>query len=242
MLIYVEDDTQLSSESWLVSIPIDDEASMQDLVNKIDVIFWRLFGVYNLVYASKMLPTYSSQERKIEKIKDYLVNEAKVKVRRKIGGNYIDHYKKILSLTNGVKLNPALLHPDCSIIHRQKVLSIDFISNSESKSPPLQKKISDFFVHKPKSPKRKFEESKQDQAAKEQAIEKLEQEKIDLEKQNEELKSELNKECIICFDKPQDSVILLCGHVCSCFDCASNLKECPICRHRIVRITRLFFT
>uniref|UniRef100_T1ITY3 RING-type E3 ubiquitin transferase n=1 Tax=Strigamia maritima TaxID=126957 RepID=T1ITY3_STRMM len=40
--------------------------------------------------------------------------------------------------------------------------------------------------------------------------------------------------CVICLANPREVVILDCGHVCCCADCAQNLSTgCPICRQPI---------
>ena len=39
-----------------------------------------------------------------------------------------------------------------------------------------------------------------------------------------------NKTCIICFDKEINTLISNCGHLGCCFECASNMNTCPICR------------
>ncbi|XP_002738165.1 protein neuralized-like [Saccoglossus kowalevskii] len=43
------------------------------------------------------------------------------------------------------------------------------------------------------------------------------------------------EECVICYDRPVDSVIYTCGHMCLCHPCGVKLKQqagavCPICR------------
>jgi len=49
-----------------------------------------------------------------------------------------------------------------------------------------------------------------------------------------------NKECKICFDTTIDCVLLPCGHMCACYGCAEQLKNCPICRGRITQVQRVF--
>ena len=45
-------------------------------------------------------------------------------------------------------------------------------------------------------------------------------------------------------DEPINSVILECGHMATCIDCAKKLlelkNECPVCRDRIIRVIRVF--
>ncbi|XP_072163800.1 mitochondrial ubiquitin ligase activator of NFKB 1-like [Diadema setosum] len=48
--------------------------------------------------------------------------------------------------------------------------------------------------------------------------------------------------CAICLSHPRDCVLLNCGHVCACSECAIALQppQCPICRDRIARIVPLY--
>ena len=43
------------------------------------------------------------------------------------------------------------------------------------------------------------------------------------------------KECTMCWEKEPDTVLLECGHICLCSNCAPNAKDCPLCRKSIVR-------
>ena len=50
-------------------------------------------------------------------------------------------------------------------------------------------------------------------------------------------------ECIICFQQTPDSVILTCGHIVCCFNCAvivsKNIpNQCPVCRHPITKLVK----
>jgi hypothetical protein len=38
-------------------------------------------------------------------------------------------------------------------------------------------------------------------------------------------------ECVICMDKPIDSVITTCGHSAVCLQCGATIAQCPICRN-----------
>ncbi len=38
-------------------------------------------------------------------------------------------------------------------------------------------------------------------------------------------------ECVICMEKPIDSVITTCGHSAVCLQCGTRLTQCPICRN-----------
>jgi hypothetical protein len=49
-------------------------------------------------------------------------------------------------------------------------------------------------------------------------------------------------ECPICFDRPADTVLLPCGHVCCCHtDClSSEMQSCPVCSGAITGRTKLY--
>jgi len=45
--------------------------------------------------------------------------------------------------------------------------------------------------------------------------------------------------CVVCLSQPREVVLLDCGHICVCGDCAAALplpKVCPICRQQVDRI------
>ena len=46
--------------------------------------------------------------------------------------------------------------------------------------------------------------------------------------------------CKVCLDSTIDCVLLDCGHMCSCLECAEQMTECPICRNTVVQVTRVF--
>ena len=47
--------------------------------------------------------------------------------------------------------------------------------------------------------------------------------------------------CVICMDKPQETIFLECGHMCCCRECAERIMpECPVCREPILRIVNVF--
>jgi serine/threonine protein kinase len=45
--------------------------------------------------------------------------------------------------------------------------------------------------------------------------------------------AEASNECVVCVDAARSIALAPCGHVCSCEDCAGDLRECPICRQPI---------
>jgi hypothetical protein len=48
-------------------------------------------------------------------------------------------------------------------------------------------------------------------------------------------------ECIICFEKMADHVILDCMHLCLCEEHIDGIKECPNCRAPVREIRRVYF-
>ena len=47
--------------------------------------------------------------------------------------------------------------------------------------------------------------------------------------------------CSICYENNCNIVIIPCGHVCACSNCASNITLCPMCRGDCVRKQPLYF-
>ena len=48
------------------------------------------------------------------------------------------------------------------------------------------------------------------------------------------------RECVVCYDKEPTMAMIPCGHVCSCFDCAELLRECPMCRAPVLEARRIY--
>ncbi|CAM1296764.1 Uncharacterised protein r2_g606 [Pycnogonum litorale] len=52
--------------------------------------------------------------------------------------------------------------------------------------------------------------------------------------------------CAVCYDKPMDSILYSCGHVCMCYNCAmqqwhgEEAGRCPICRSIILDVIRIY--
>jgi E3 ubiquitin-protein ligase MUL1 len=38
--------------------------------------------------------------------------------------------------------------------------------------------------------------------------------------------------CVVCLERPSDTVFPSCGHMCACSSCSGGLRRCPICRSR----------
>lgn len=53
-------------------------------------------------------------------------------------------------------------------------------------------------------------------------------------------------ECLVCYEKPINSVLYTCGHVCMCYDCSikqwNTSGHCPICRARIHDVIRTYWS
>ncbi|XP_022903791.1 death-associated inhibitor of apoptosis 2 [Onthophagus taurus] len=65
-------------------------------------------------------------------------------------------------------------------------------------------------------------------------------EQMSLEEENRQLKEA--RMCKICMDAEVGIVLLPCGHLTSCVQCAPNLKDCPLCRAPIKATVRTFFS
>lgn len=49
--------------------------------------------------------------------------------------------------------------------------------------------------------------------------------------------------CTVCLERPREVIVLDCGHICVCGDCAQALplpRKCPVCRGDIVRILPIY--
>mmetsp|Transcript_22376 Transcript_22376/g.39004 ORF Transcript_22376/g.39004 Transcript_22376/m.39004 type:complete len:404 (+) Transcript_22376:80-1291(+) len=59
-------------------------------------------------------------------------------------------------------------------------------------------------------------------------------------------KSVEEQECTICMNAPKESLMAPCGHVSSCHSCAMkiyNMKDrCPVCRQRIDKVYKVYYT
>lgn len=54
-----------------------------------------------------------------------------------------------------------------------------------------------------------------------------------------------NNLCSCCMERERNVLILPCNHVCTCFECATYIrnkgnKKCPVCRHYIKGVTKIF--
>ncbi|KAH9488694.1 Baculoviral IAP repeat-containing protein 7 [Bulinus truncatus] len=59
-----------------------------------------------------------------------------------------------------------------------------------------------------------------------------------LKEANNQLRQQLL--CKVCLDKEVAVTFLPCGHLVSCADCASAMKDCPLCRNHVRGIVRAF--
>ncbi|UYM17296.1 RING-HC finger protein [Endozoicomonas euniceicola] len=58
--------------------------------------------------------------------------------------------------------------------------------------------------------------------------------------------SSSSESCCICLEKKQSAALMPCQHASTCYDCAnrllqSNVPNCPMCRHKIEGILKLYF-
>lgn len=52
-----------------------------------------------------------------------------------------------------------------------------------------------------------------------------------------------NRQCVVCLNNQREVVLLNCGHVCVCGDCAFALpepKKCPVCRERVEKFVTTY--
>ena len=47
--------------------------------------------------------------------------------------------------------------------------------------------------------------------------------------------------CIVCFERGRNAMLMPCGHMFTCSECVAQLRqrECPVCRTRIERVTKV---
>ena len=48
--------------------------------------------------------------------------------------------------------------------------------------------------------------------------------------------------CVVCFDRPIDTVFVPCGHLASCLPCGSKFdnRPCPICKTRVAMVLKTY--
>ncbi|KAG1661233.1 E3 ubiquitin-protein ligase NEURL1 [Nymphon striatum] len=60
------------------------------------------------------------------------------------------------------------------------------------------------------------------------------------------LQDNARNECAVCYERPVNSVLYTCGHMCLCYECAmqqwrgEGLGQCPICRAMIQDVIRIY--
>ena len=62
----------------------------------------------------------------------------------------------------------------------------------------------------------------------------------EVQKKEKKSKEEEEKCCVICEERPVEVALLECGHMSFCQKCAEPLKECPICRQKVLRFIRIY--
>eukprot|EP00899_Mesostigma_viride_P014903 jgi/Mesvir1/23413/Mv21104-RA.2 len=48
--------------------------------------------------------------------------------------------------------------------------------------------------------------------------------------------------CCICMDHMNNAVMVPCGHLCTCVECATLVRSCPLCRSGIQQVVRVYVT
>ena len=61
-----------------------------------------------------------------------------------------------------------------------------------------------------------------------------------LELEEQLMREEEAKQCVVCMDKSRQVMIRPCNHYCVCEECIEQLRRCPICNNRIRRHQRVF--
>jgi baculoviral IAP repeat-containing protein 7/8 len=51
-----------------------------------------------------------------------------------------------------------------------------------------------------------------------------------------------SRECCICLQNVREIAFVPCGHTLCCRACSKKLKECPVCRKRVMRRLKIFFS
>ena len=61
-------------------------------------------------------------------------------------------------------------------------------------------------------------------------------------KENDRKKQELinQRTCKVCLDRFYDCIFIPCNHLCCCLQCASALKQCPLCRQKLDKIIKVY--
>jgi len=48
------------------------------------------------------------------------------------------------------------------------------------------------------------------------------------------------EQCVVCLDNKKVVLIYPCGHLCVCVRCSTKLKDCPVCRHKVNDVVKVF--
>ncbi len=70
---------------------------------------------------------------------------------------------------------------------------------------------------------------------------------VRVERQRNSARNEINDEsfiCVICFYQRREVVLLPCGHLIMCFDCAQACvsKPCAVCRRKVESMHLIYMT
>ena len=62
-----------------------------------------------------------------------------------------------------------------------------------------------------------------------------------LHQANEQLSMERDKSlCVVCLDKTREMNLKPCNHCCLCSSCSRRLRECPVCKERIIKAEKVY--
>ena len=70
-------------------------------------------------------------------------------------------------------------------------------------------------------------------------------EKSNQSKFEEENNDSIDKDdCIVCYSKKKEVVLIPCGHICLCFECSKEIQSkkptCPYCRANFIQIVKIY--
>ena len=49
----------------------------------------------------------------------------------------------------------------------------------------------------------------------------------------------MDEVCLVCYNNLRDTLLLPCNHLILCRECATTLRNCPICRQEILKVLAL---
>lgn len=62
----------------------------------------------------------------------------------------------------------------------------------------------------------------------------------DIEKMKADIDTFISeKTCKVCLEEDSNRVFLPCGHLVCCKSCSDQIRDCPICRERIIALVKM---